>query len=407
MESNLIVGIAGEIDSGDPGDDIQRRFRYQAAYAAMLALEILKADSEFEEIFCEHHEDILIRKKEGNFVGTQVKTRELGRDPFKAKDEKIVHAIKRFIEQSIQYPDNYAYFVIATNHSFWSEKRNSQNLKFLLELAQSVSDGLQGEFPKELSKYIALLSGKVDAKMRASCTPGIVLHVLSKIRLEHKLPKFDDVDLALIRQILFCYEAHNAGYDDLLKVARTLINKMLDAASLSHVSPRNSYFALLSDPEGALVDAIIDGKRITQETIQHILNESLSTEALLKTLSPVSTTDLPKTIGVMEFKMAKGKVSFANIQNAKDLKYSAEYLLNRWRYKYGLQLTDERYQQLLVIISNICQEAYDQNYNHNYSFGQKMLQAIRGLIRERYLSEPNSFFGCKYEHLLGIVGILT
>jgi hypothetical protein len=49
----------------DPGDDMQRRLRYQASYGALLCLNLI-ADNDLSEVFCEHHEDFLIKKKAGS-----------------------------------------------------------------------------------------------------------------------------------------------------------------------------------------------------------------------------------------------------------------------------------------------------------------------------------------------------
>ena len=68
---------------------------------------------------------------------------------------------------------------------------------------------------------------------------------------------------------------------------------------------------------------------------------------------------------------------------------------------------DERYQHLKVIVGNECQEAYDLVQREDSPFGQDMLQDVRERIRARHANEPDSFLGCKYEHLLGVVGILT
>ena len=123
MESEEKPSLQDELNTADTGDDTQRRFRYQAAYAAIISLDLLDPISEFEEVFCEHHEDILVRKKDHSFVGIQVKTRDSGRDPFKANDPEVIHALKRFVEQSIQYPSQYSRFVLATNYTFWSERK--------------------------------------------------------------------------------------------------------------------------------------------------------------------------------------------------------------------------------------------------------------------------------------------
>ena len=63
MTQTIEISPNQEISTSDPGDDVQRRFRYQAAYAAFLSLQLLNEDSEFQEIYCEQREDALIRKK--------------------------------------------------------------------------------------------------------------------------------------------------------------------------------------------------------------------------------------------------------------------------------------------------------------------------------------------------------
>jgi len=50
MTATLISTPANTLDTKDPDDDVQRRFRYQAAYAAIISLDLLDENSEFEEI---------------------------------------------------------------------------------------------------------------------------------------------------------------------------------------------------------------------------------------------------------------------------------------------------------------------------------------------------------------------
>ena len=45
----------------DPGDDMQRHLRNQPVYGALLCLECSEDNENFSEIFCEHHEDFLVR----------------------------------------------------------------------------------------------------------------------------------------------------------------------------------------------------------------------------------------------------------------------------------------------------------------------------------------------------------
>src|SRR5260370_16130762 len=85
------------LGTSDVGDDVQRRFRYQAIYAAKLALGILIPETEIAEVYCEQHDDILLRMSSGSFRACQVKTREPGHGPFKSSESAIVESISRFV----------------------------------------------------------------------------------------------------------------------------------------------------------------------------------------------------------------------------------------------------------------------------------------------------------------------
>jgi hypothetical protein len=400
---------ANMLDAKDLGDDVQRRFRYQAAYAAILSLTLLDDNSEFEEIFCEHHEDTLVKKKDGTFIGVQVKTRSPGKNPFKSDDEQILRALKRFVEQALEFPQYYSRFVLATNYAFWTEKKeNSKNLFYLLQLAKDAVASKTTTLKRSLSTYVNDLIERVDSGK--SVTRDNVLDVLSKIEVQdNNLPKFDDIESRIARHIPDFYDVGEARYDELLKVAKILINKTFDAAALSSVSAKQMYFALCSNPTQARTNEIIEGKRITRETVERILQECLSADTLLRTRNPVLLSDLPRGMWKLELKMAKGGIYASNINYAKDHKYSYETLFDTWICKYSnnLQKARERYEHLNVIIGNECQEAYDIASQKGEPFGREMLIDVRHRLRERLKNEPESFFDCKYEHLLGVAGVLT
>jgi hypothetical protein len=65
----LTVGPGDILDTEDPGDDVQRRFRYQHAYAAIQCLKLLEPTSEFIAVYCENHEDVLLRDTTGGMSG--------------------------------------------------------------------------------------------------------------------------------------------------------------------------------------------------------------------------------------------------------------------------------------------------------------------------------------------------
>lgn len=389
------------LDSTDPGDDTQRRYWYQAAYAAIVALDLLDPETEFEEIFCEHHEDTLIRRCDGASVGVQVKTRRPGREPFKAKDAQVINSICRFIRHEVTFPGRYSRFVLATNYAFWTEKKTQQNLPYLLKLA-----GDSEATHRWLSNYVRRI--KTDCELADDPkTERLVIQVLGKIAIQAELPKFDDVESRLARHIPNYYDAGEAGFDDLLRAARALIEEAFRAGSLQYVSAKQMYFALCSDPSQARVSHIIDGKRITRATVEGILESNLSADFLLRRREKVLVSDLPRGMRKLELKMAKGRIPAHNIHYAKDQKFSAEHLLNGWIYKYDPEKANRRYEHLTAIVGNECHEAYDTVFSVGEPFGQEMLQEIRKRLRQRHSEDPGSFFGAEYEHLLGVAGILT
>ncbi len=47
------------LGTGDPGDETARRYRYQWTYAAIVCCILLDDTEDAEEVFCEHHEDVV------------------------------------------------------------------------------------------------------------------------------------------------------------------------------------------------------------------------------------------------------------------------------------------------------------------------------------------------------------
>jgi hypothetical protein len=112
------------LSSVDHGDDMQMRVRYQSTYAAIVALGLLLDETGIQEIYCEQHEDVLIRRVNGKFQGCQVKTRLARLGPFKADDAQISGAISRFIELDLQFPGSFERFIVSTNVGLWQVTAN-------------------------------------------------------------------------------------------------------------------------------------------------------------------------------------------------------------------------------------------------------------------------------------------
>lgn len=120
-------------NSEDRGDDTQRRFRYQAAYAALLSLFLLDSKFGYEALYCEQLEDILIKHLNNKFIGIQVKTRETTRGPFKFQDPEIMHTLQRFTEHEKNFPNEFLGYLICSNCGFL-EKNDASSLIHCLKV---------------------------------------------------------------------------------------------------------------------------------------------------------------------------------------------------------------------------------------------------------------------------------
>jgi hypothetical protein len=387
-------------DRIDKGDDVQRRFRYQAAYAALLSTDLLSQNSEFEEIFCEQHEDILVRRKDKTFEGIQVKTREPRLGPFRFGEPEIMRSLERFIECEKHFPGKFSRYAIVSNCGFWEGKSDSSNMVFCLDLVRKHGGSTSCFSEVDFSKRIKELSEATQSDS------SFVLQVLLKVRTQ-QYADLDRFEVVLADAIARIPENSDQRYDVLRKAADELIGMALKAASLSHESPKMSYIALFENPEKETIDLTIQEKRLTSEKVKRIVDQVLNPAILLQSQEPIDILNLPKGMKKMELKMAMGGLSAGNTDNAKDLMYSAITLLSRWTHMYGTTETRRRYEHLRVFARNVCQEEYDSVRIPGIPFGDKLLKEVRRRLQDRYSEIKHVYIDFSYEHLVGIVWMLT
>lgn len=393
---------------GDPGDDVQMRFRYQGAYAAILSVPLLDSDSDVEEVYCELHEDILIKRKTGKFVGVQVKTRNVDLGPFKAYDEEIVKSIRRFIEHETQFPDHFAGYVFATNAGFWKAKKNSSNIGYLLGLAHQASAKPVFEVCSTLRGFIDSLTTetKTDSKTKAKttvtvlhATDEVIVSVLCRIKLDNTLPKFTDATKCLMDCLHNLTDYSDLSYQRLSEIAELMIDELVRAAS----KPTNSgyhYLAIADDAARLAAEAGISAKRVTPALLLEIIEGDPSNHTHFA-MSKASG------LAIMVEKMIEGGITETNVDNFKDQRTSAYYHFSKWLHRYGSDRALAIADDVKSSVRNECQEAHDDNYSLTEKFGMAMLKDVRSRLKARLSASPSDFLDCKYDHLIGFAAILT
>jgi hypothetical protein len=386
-------------NSQDRGDDTQRRFRFQAAFAASLSLMLLDNDSDYDSLYCEQLEDILVGLKNSMFIGVQVKTREIARGPFKFQDQEIMHTLERFVGHEKEFPNQFLNYVICSNCGF-VEKNDSSSLTHCLKVLVKHNGSRSCLVETDFSDRIAELS------RTTSCTEDLVLTVLNKVKI------INWADLANFEKVLV-YEiaklTHNSHqpYDVLQEIATRLIAITTQAASLSLDLSYPSYFELLKNPEKAILNSKIQNKRITTIMVEESIAQALNPTVTLQGVNPIQISSLPKGMDIMEFKMASGGLDFSNIDLMKDLNASSLTLLIEWMHIHGPKEANKRAEHLRLIVQTECQEAHDSAQNSNVLYGKEMLQNVRERLKEKHEETKMLYSDCLYNHLLGIAGILT
>jgi hypothetical protein len=379
----------------DVGADTQRRFRHQACYTAMLSLGLLDDGGPLEELYCEHHDDVVLRLKSGLFKAIQLKTRLVGAVPFRSGDPEIFNALRKFAALESKFPGSFESYLLATNVGFWHEKKNGSNLGYVLS---EVRDG-SGRFYGTLVKKIEEAKPAIDH--------AIVLAALRKVQLGFT-PGLDDVEPKLREQLAQISEFRGRRYDELKAASDSLRDRILAASSLADVGTVPEYIAVCAASRKSMQDqSVIESKRISRAIVSEVLYRELSAATLLRSRQLVPIADLPTGMGRMEIKMAAGGLSVREIDHLKDLKFSTEYLLQQWLYMYGNDQTQKYYEHLRVVVRGACLAAQENSQQPEGLYANKMLSDLRQRLERQSAALAAETPDCRHDHLLGMAGILT
>jgi hypothetical protein len=355
----------------------------------------LEDNGPLEELYCEHHDDVVLRLKSGLFRAIQQKTRMVGGVPFKAGDSEIVNSLRRFALLEVKFPKRFEAYLLASNVGFWHERNNGSNLEHILNTLRAGPESSCPQFVKKIAETKPAING------------AAVLAALYKVQLV-VTPGLDDVESKLREQLAQTSEFRGRRYDELKAASEGLRERIFEASSLAGLSALPEYLVLCSDSPQSLRDKhVIQSKRITKAVISEVLNRELPSTTLLRTYQLVPIEDLPTGMNKMEIKMAAGGLTVSEIDHLKDLKYSTEYLLQEWLYRYGNERAQQYYEHLRVVVHGECLAAQQSSQQAEGLYANKMLMDLRQRLGQRSSTPAAETPECRQEHLLGMAGILT
>jgi hypothetical protein len=386
------------VDPSDPGDDVLRRFRYQAGRAALLALLTLDETSGVTEVFCEQHEDVLLRRADGMFDAEQVKTRQDGAAPFKSGEEAVQRALKKFVTLDTKFPGRIRRFVLSTNVGFWTVKKNRSNLPLLLSQVAGCDPG--GSLPSPLESFVKALVDASEADQES------VTRCLKRVVLDASLPKFNDLENRLTERL-----GERPEYDrtltDLRRAAAALIELATQAGETTVEAVTDDYVSYADDPTAATNEAAIEGKCLSPDRVRARIEEALSSDQVLKTAEAASIAEIPADTGRAEQKMTRGSITSLSLTAMKDNRASFEWEMARRIQRGSPSQADRDYSHLLVLIRNEAAEARDLASPGGEPYGTVMLNTMRQRLRDIATNEPATARRFNQQQLLGVATVLT
>jgi hypothetical protein len=392
------------LDRKDPGDDVQRRFRYQHAYAAIQCAKLLDPECKHDTVYCENFEDILLRKKTGTFEGVQVKTRQFKGELFKSTDAAIKGSIARFSELEKRFPGQFDAYHFVTNHGFWDEKQNKNCITFLVTSIKN-RGGVKGlPVTHELRAYIATICQDHE------CDETDVVSAMLKLKLVGYESDLEKSPSDLRDVVAGLKDVEECSGRVARRVADNLMFLTYTASSMSLGGDVASLYELVSDFATHREALVLLGKTICVEKVKHVIDSSIASDAdnLLVSARLVDADGILPGMDVLTEKLEHGGLQAERIDKVKDFKASMEKLYLGWRYKQDVATANARLIHLKSLVEDDCVEAkIEASTRKSTDYAPAMYQALRQRLLERVTSQAHPLFGATEEHLVGAAGILT
>lgn len=382
---------------GDAGDETANRYRFQWTWAAVVCCMLLDDIDDVVEVFCEHHEDVLLKHRDGSFTGHQVKTRSDDQPPWKAIDRSVLAACARFAKLETAFPERFRRFLFLTNHPLYSAG-NGRDLIFVL---QSI------KFAATFDDLSAPIQSWVKRISRqANVSKAIAFAAMSKTDASADLPKLRDAVIRLIDTIAQCWPpATECSHQSVRQAAQALVEECSRASSLDHEQLLPAYVLAAVDTDEEQL-ARINGKRMTLARIQDVLERGRDSTAILAGDPALWAEPGEGSTELLHRKLDAGGFSAVSRNSAEDLRNKADYLGIRWTKQYGNTKGLARYDHVRTLVLADAGRAFDATQTVDHRFGPAMRGDLRRQFQSRRIS-GDQLFDCSDDHLEGFAFSLT
>lgn len=384
--------------STDVGDETASRFRYQYTISAITCCMLLDQSEDIQEVFCEHHEDILIKHNDGQFTGIQVKTRADDQPLWKTSDKTLISSLIKFVLLDNQYPKQFKDFKFITNYSFQSSS-NSKDITFLLNQINTSANIVS--LSKDVKTFIEKLS------KQARIVESEIYFTLKKTTVSNDFPKLQDATIRLIDTISLVWDnANNISLEGLRRAAINLIDECSHASSLLSQDLLPAYLPISSNGIDREKQERISGKIFNRNRVINILLQGYE-EAIPLSCDPNELENI-RTDGteLLRKKLTAGGFSAISIGYGEKLRNISDYAGLCLIQKYGRIQGLQKYHELRLKVRGDAASEYERNKKDDRKFGFDMQLSLRDALKKR-ISSGEPLYGYSAEHLEGLAYSLT
>jgi hypothetical protein len=401
------LGSPGQLpDSKDPGDDVQRRFRYQHAYGAILLVAGASGKEPWVRVFCEQHEDLLCERSDGTFDAYQVKTRGPEGGYWELTHSPLRKSIKRFVALRAQFGGRIRRFVFVSNSGMRTQptesERPPQRARDPWTVLRYVREGPSGAQDDDVPAALDALATD------CGCDRAALIDVLHDVRLVPG-PSLVGFEAQVAHDHLpQLPECESLSPVRLNEVRDELIQRVYLASSLAGISPAAQWTAqdgtdgvpATVEAKGLSIDVVTD----VVQTLTKMPLRFLPAELPLDVIRGGDPDD-HETMGVLTQKMQRGGIG-GYLAFMKRLGLSAEARLTEIAISSGTQVVD----QLAGVVESECTEARvdsDLATPDGQPYGKTMFQGVRRRLGDLADADPRRVHRQDKDCLTGIAAILS
>jgi len=384
-------------DSSDPGDEVLRKFRYQHAYGAILAIGIATKKLSYTAIWCEQHEDFLAEHDSGGFDAYQIKTRKSELGEWQINDEAWHKSVGRFISLDALFPNQIQTFYFVSNTQFSNSEAEQKERFSPLRLLNAIKaaptwQDLDGErkrgFEWVKEKVNVGEDSLFDVLKRTDLIVGPTERAYEDELCQSHISTLDD--------------CRSMSAPVLKRVMEALIASLAEAASLVSSDPSRHWAGLTMS---ATPDPYLMAKRFTKDHVLLVVRDYR--EASFRYLPSLASLELGGASGKLDTlkkKLAKGGLAGRyELLRRRSLSAEQELLDLATRPDQGKKACS----QIENVVLAECDEAHLRASQTPPPFGATMLIDVQDRLRRIAETEPTKVCRQPYDLLVGVSGLLT